>query len=274
MLTDTHCHLYAEAFDEDRALVMARAVEAGVGRILLPNVDGESWAKVPELLAGNSSALCMYPMLGIHPCSVDESWRDLWERMQIALNHQVQQKTQSLECSESMVRDLYYVGIGEIGIDLYWRQDNLALQQEAFLTQVEYAMHCDLPVCIHSRDSLDLILEQTQNLQFRGVYHCYGGNLEQARTIMDRGQYMGIGGTVTFKSNQALRDVLKIIGPVKIVMETDAPYLAPVPYRGKRNEPSMITEVAQCLGDLWGMSAEDAGVLCSRNAADLWGIPL
>lgn len=268
MLTDTHCHLYADAFDEDRSEVMQRAVAAGVGRIFLPNVDLETWNKFPDLVAQSSAELGLYPMLGIHPCSVDEDWSDLWDRMKAALSI-------GLEADSIAVpKPMTFVGIGEIGIDLYWRQDNFALQQEAFLAQVHHAIHLDLPVCIHSRDSLGLILDCTKDVNFRGVYHCYGGNLAQARSIMERGQYMGIGGTVTFKSNQALREVLKRIGPENIVMETDAPYLAPLPYRGKRNEPAMVGKVAQCLGEIWGMSAQGAGDRCSQNAADLWRIPL
>jgi TatD DNase family protein len=275
VLTDTHCHLYSEVFDGDRAEAMAKAVEAGVGRMLLPNVDGESWEKLPDLMAGDSPDLRLYPMLGIHPCSVDETWPQLWDRMKAALGKQGPELSDNFAwVPGNTVGGLDYVGIGEIGIDLYWRQDNLALQQEAFLAQVLHAIHLDLPVCIHSRESLQLILDSTKDLLFRGVYHCYGGSLEQALTITERGQYMGIGGTVTFKSNQALRDVLKIIGPQRVVMETDAPYLAPVPYRGKRNEPFMIAEVAQCLGEIWGMSAEEAGERCSRNAAELWRIPV
>ncbi len=280
MLTDTHCHLYADAFDEDRTEVMQRAVSAGIGRIFLPNVDLESWNKLPDLLSQSTTELSLYSMLGIHPCSVDEGWEVLWHQMKATLGHGPEFEGESIANKDSYnglnqsARLLNVVGIGEIGIDLYWRQDNIALQQEAFLTQVRESIRLDLPVCIHSRESLDLILDCTKGLPFRGVYHCYGGSLEQAHSIMELGQYMGIGGTVTFKSNQALRDVLKSIGPDRVVMETDAPYLAPVPHRGQRNEPAMITEVAQCLGDLWGMSAEEAGERCSRNAADLWRIPL
>lgn len=246
--------------------MMQRAISAGVGRILLPNVDEETWHKLPDLVALSSPALGLYPMLGIHPCSVDDGWQELWARMKEALSGPL-----ALDKSGEP-QPLTYVGIGEIGIDLYWRQDNLALQKEAFMAQVYHAIELDLPVCIHSRESLDLILDCTLETSFRGVYHCFGGTLVQARCIMDRGQYLGIGGTVTFKSNQALRDVLKSIGPEKVLMETDSPYLAPVPYRGQRNEPGMVSEVAQCLGEIWGMSAQEAGAICSRNATDLWGI--
>ena len=279
MLTDTHCHLYADAFDEDRLEVMRRAVAAGVGRIFLPNVDLESWNKLPDLVVQSSVELGLYPMLGIHPCSVDEGWLDLWDQMKLALSPGQREERESGRKMNNQTEltpnalSLNFVGVGEIGIDLYWRQDNLALQQEAFLTQVHEANRLDLPVCIHSRDSLELILELTKGLPFRGVYHCYGGTLEQAQVIMERGQYMGIGGTVTFKANQGLRDVLKRVGPDHVLMETDAPYLAPVPHRGQRNEPAMMAQVAQCLGDLWGMSAEEAGDRCTRNAVDLWRIP-
>jgi len=277
--TDTHCHLYADAFDEDRLEVMRRAVAAGVGRIFLPNVDLESWNKLPDLVAQSSTELGLYPMLGIHPCSVEEGWLDLWDQMKLALRPAQERGGEGSPRSDfnhelsPNALSLNFVGVGEIGIDLYWRQDNLALQQQAFLTQVHEANRLDLPVCIHSRDSLELILELTKDLPFRGVYHCYGGTLEQAEVIMERGQYLGIGGTVTFKAAQGLRDVLKRIGPDHVVMETDAPYLAPVPHRGQRNEPAMMAQVAQCLGDLWGMSAEEAGDRCTRNAADLWRIP-
>lgn len=227
-----------------------------------------------------TAELELYPMLGIHPCSVDEGWMDLWEQMKLALGPgedirgPMESRSYINSSSNLSPRSLTFVGVGEIGIDLYWRQDNLALQQEAFLTQVHEAIRLNLPVCIHSRDSLDLILDLTKDLQFRGVYHCFGGTLEQAHSIMERGQFMGIGGTLTFKANQGLRDVLRSIGPNHVVMETDAPYLAPVPHRGQRNEPAMMTQMAQCLGDLWGMSAAEAGDRCTRNAADLWQIPL
>jgi TatD DNase family protein len=260
MLTDTHSHLYSQAFEEDLEEVMERAVQAGVRRVVLPNVDRDSLGPLTALVRRSNHELSLFGMLGIHPCSVDENWNSLWKDLVSMLEE------------PAIPGAPRFVGIGEIGLDLYWRQDNLDIQKAVFLEQLGVAREMDLPVCIHSRDSLHEILDCTQTLSFRGVFHCFGGNAEEAARITDRGQYLGIGGTLTFKSNGALRELMRGIDRSRILLETDAPYLAPVPFRGKRNEPAMMAEVAACLADLWEMRPDEVALLCSRNAEELFGL--
>lgn len=256
MLTDTHCHLYADAFQEDSLGVLQRASEVGVSRIYLPNVDTSTLEPMRLLLKGYQGDIALRPMLGLHPCSVEEDWEKSWEIIESLLRNPSD--------------ELLPVAVGEIGLDLYWRQDNLDIQKEAMMAQVKVAMELDLPVCFHSRNSLDEILEWTSGMPLRAVYHCFSGNQAQADEIQRRGQYLGLGGTLTFASNRALREVAAGLERKLVLLETDAPYLAPVPHRGQRNEPGWVALVAQELAKIWGVGLEEVAQQTTRNALDLF----
>lgn len=230
--------------------MMQRAQDAGVGMMLLPNVDGES-------VLGMHALEDAYPdrvrsMMGLHPCSVGDDW-------------------------ESVVEDLFswmnrrkYVAVGEIGIDLYWRKDNLDQQKAAFLWQVEQAQRRSLPVVIHSRESTQVILDALGKQSIPGVFHCFSGSLEEARRIIDRGMFVGIGGVVTYKNADKLRSVVQQIDRSRVVLETDSPYLSPFPFRGQRNESARIIEVARVVADCWSISTDEAIEITTSNAQTLF----
>ncbi|MFM7586787.1 MAG: TatD family hydrolase [Bacteroidota bacterium] len=250
VLTDTHTHLYSSQFDDDRDAMMQRAHDSGVRMMLLPNVDLES-------VDGMHALEDAYPevvrsMMGLHPCSVGDDW-------------------------QAVVADLFswldrrkYAAIGEIGIDLYWRKDNLDQQKAAFLWQVEQAQHRSLPVVIHSRESTHVILEALGNQTLPGVFHCFSGSLEEAKRIIDRGMYLGIGGVVTYKNADKLRSVVQQVDRSRVVLETDSPYLSPFPFRGQRNESARIIEVARVVAECWSISTDEAAEICTRNAQNLF----
>lgn len=253
LLTDTHTHLYLAEFDEDREAVFLRAREKGVTRFFLPNIDAGSIESVLKLTHLHPSC---FPMLGLHPCSVKEDYRAQLESLQLWL-----------------VKEHFYA-IGEIGIDLYWDKTFLKEQQEAFRIQIGWAKKMLLPVVIHSRESFNEIIEILQDEKgpdLKGVFHCFTGNAGQAKSVTDLGFYLGIGGVVTYK-NAGLDRVLPHIDPAHIVLETDSPYLTPVPYRGKRNESAYLYEVADKVAAIYGRSVEDIAALTTENSIKLFGI--
>jgi len=256
MFIDTHCHLYSDAFDADREEAVQRAKATGIERILMPNVDAES---VDGMLAMQAAhpAYCM-AMMGLHPCSVAD---DLTE-----LELQLKQVDQYLATGN-------FVAVGEIGIDLFWRQDNLDAQLHAFHAQCSLAVRLGLPVAIHSRSSMQEVISALQSMMNRptGVLHCFTGNVEEALALIDLGFYLGVGGVVTHKQS-TLREVCKAIGPEKLLLETDAPYLAPVPHRGKRNEPAYVPLIAQVLADALEMSLTKLATITTANAYALFPI--
>lgn len=249
-LIDTHTHLFSDSFDQDRDAVVARALAAGINQMLLPNIDKNSIGPLLEL-ADRYPAHCL-PMMGLHPGSVEDDYRE------------------QLDLHYSWFAKRSFVAVGEIGIDLYWRQDNLVAQTDAFLTQVSWAQEFDLPVVIHSRDSTPILLELLADKPVRGVFHCFSGTAEEARTIVDRGMYIGLGGVLTYKNNDALRAVVKAVPLEHIVLETDSPYLPPVPYRGKRNESSYMIAVAETLCTIFGQGMDKIAVATSQNAQKLF----
>lgn len=257
MLTDTHCHLYADAFGDDLQAVLQRAASVGVTRIYLPNVDQATLEPMRSLVEVYQGPIQLRTMLGLHPCSVEETWKEEWEVIEALLR----------ATHPSSKRP---VAVGEIGLDLYWRQDNLALQMAAMMAQIQTAIQLNLPVCFHSRNSMEQLLDCTAGLDFRAVYHCFSGTKEQAETILQRGQYLGVGGTLTFGSNHALRDVIAGVDRTRVILETDAPYLAPVPHRGQRNEPAHVSLVAKELGALWDMDIEEVAERTTQNALALF----
>lgn len=253
-MIDTHLHLYADEFSEDRSTVINRALEAGVTKFLLPNIDLQSVDGMHELEVNYPDQF--YPMMGLHPCSVERNYQDVLAEIK---KHLYARK---------------YIAVGEIGIDLYWDKSTYAIQKAAFNIQCEWAMDLGLPIVIHSRESIDEIIELLEPLkgQITGVFHCFTGTVKQVRAILDLGFYVGVGGVVTFK-NTTLRDVLKEgVDKQRIILETDSPYLAPTPYRGKRNEPSYLVEICQTLADVYECSVDEIDEVTTANALRLFNL--
>jgi TatD DNase family protein len=255
VLTDTHAHLYVQEFENDIDLVMEAAFEAGVSRIFLPNIDVRSIASL-DLLASRYPNR-VFPMMGMHPCSVKESFRE------------------DLGIIKNQLYGGKYVAVGEIGIDLYWDKSTLPMQIEAFEEQVKWAKELSIPIAIHARDSFDEIFEvmdRVHDEQLRGVFHCFTGSLEQAKKIMTyQGFFMGIGGVLTYPKAQ-LDLVLKEIPMEYLVLETDSPYLPPVPFRGKRNQSSYVKIVAEKLAEIKGISVEEIAQITTENSKTLFGV--
>jgi TatD DNase family protein len=247
-LIDTHAHIYQEDFLDDIEAIMLRAKENGVSKIYLPNVDVASIKEVKDLVAKNSELFI--PMMGLHPCYVKDDYKE------------------QLSIIEKELRDSTYAAVGEIGIDLYWDKTYFAQQQDAFRTQIRWAIELNLPIIIHARDSLQeifQILDEEHKPSLKGIFHCFGGSLEDAQKIISYGFKMGIGGTVTYK-NSKLPEVLKNVDLKHIVLETDAPYLPPVPHRGQRNESSYVKLLALKLCDIYGMSLDEVANATTANA--------
>jgi len=252
---DTHTHLYSNEFDTDREAAVHKAFESGVEIMLLPNIDHNSWQPMLELCS-QFPANC-FAMAGLHPTSV------LPETVESEMAEVVRQ----LESGN-------YIAIGEIGIDLYWDKMHQVLQEEVFLYQVQLAKKYKLPIAIHVRKSFGevwRILESENGPGLKGVFHCFPGDEMQARQVIDAGFILGIGGVVTFK-NSHLQKVVAAVGPEHIILETDAPYLAPVPYRGKRNEPSYIPVIAEKVAELCGLSVETVAEITTGNAKRLFNL--
>lgn len=251
---DTHTHLFHTQFDEDRAEMMKRCEQSGVSRVLLPNIDIHTVDRMMAMVAEYPGVA--FPMMGIHPTHIGEDREE-----------QLAAVEQAFEDNADA-----FVAVGEIGIDLYWEKDKLAWQQEAFARQIDVALKYDKPIVIHARDSFDEIfevLEQKQNGLLTGVLHCFTGNLEQANKCLELGMYLGIGGVATFK-NGGLDAVLPHVPTDKLVLETDSPYLAPVPYRGKRNESSYVPIVAQRVAELTGLKLSEVASITTENAEQLF----
>ncbi|TVQ45753.1 MAG: TatD family deoxyribonuclease [Saprospirales bacterium] len=232
MLIDSHSHLYVDAFLEDIDAVIERAKEAGVEKIVLPNIDKASLQSMFDL-AEKHPHYCL-PAVGLHPCSVKEDYRSVLEGMEGHLG------------AEGII------AVGETGIDMYWDKTTLEIQQEAFRIQINWAKEKNLPIIIHSRDSLDLTISEIEGAQdgrLKGIFHCFTGNLDQVKKIRDLGFFMGLGGVVTYK-NGGMDKILPYSGLDNMILETDAPYLAPVPFRGKRNEPAYLKNIAERVSEL------------------------
>ena len=251
---DTHAHLYAEEFSEDIDEVISRATQQGVSKLLLPDIDSNSRKSMMELHS-RFPETC-FPMIGLHPTSVKEDYiSELQEIEKIITTHK-------------------FYGIGETGIDLYWDKTFIHEQIEAFTFQIELAIRHNLPVIIHSRKSLHEIfpiLKKYFHRGLSGVFHCFPGNISEARQVIDMGFYLGIGGVVTYK-NSSMAAVVQHFGLDNLVLETDAPYLPPVPYRGQRNESSYIPEIASFISRLITIPPEEVAFATSANAGKLFHI--
>lgn len=254
LLTDTHAHLYAEQFDNDRGEMIKKSIDLGIKRIFLPNIDSSS---INSMLALEQAfPKNCFAMMGLHPCSVNSNYK------------------KELAIAEQWLAKRNFCAIGEIGIDLYWDKTYLKEQQDAFITQINWAKQHNLPFVIHCRDAFNEIFEILDKLNdetMRGIFHCFTGTLEQAKHIISYGGFkLGIGGVVTFK-NAGLDKVVEQINLKHIVLETDAPYLAPTPYRGKRNETPYLINIADKISDLHQLSIEKIAKITTDNAKEVFG---
>lgn len=252
-LIDTHSHLYTSDFNNDINDVLVRAVENGVQKILLPAIDAETHEQMLAL-ESRYPAVCM-AMMGLHPCSVKDNWE---EELIIVEKHLQQRK---------------FIAIGEIGLDFYWDTAFSLQQYEAFNIQMQWAMERKLPIVVHTRNAMQETIEAVQPFArkgLRGIFHCFGDDVETAHKIIDMGFLLGIGGVLTYKKS-GLAETLKHIDLKHLVLETDAPYLTPVPYRGKRNESAYLKIIAEQLASVKNISIEEVQKGTTSNAEKLFG---
>ena len=251
-LVDTHTHLYDPAFDVDREATVQRALEAGVGMMLMPNVDASTVAPMLELHEQYPD--CTRVMMGLQPEEVKEDYKQVLDLMEKELERGI------------------YVGVGEVGLDFYWDSTFEKEQLDAFETQLDWAKQLGLPLSIHCRNAFDKmvrILEHKQDGGLRGIMHCFTGTEEEAKVYLELGFHLGLGGVTTYK-NCGVKDYLPNLPLDRIVLETDAPYLAPVPCRGKRNEPAFLVHTAQKIADILQIPVEELTATTTANARSLF----
>ena len=255
-MIDTHAHIYSSKFDEDREEVLNRAKETGVKYLLLPNIDMESIRPMLDLCDSQQNCI---PMMGLHPCSIDATYLETLEEIRIELFKSKEQ----------------YIAVGEIGIDLYWDKTYVQEQIDSFRKQIQWAKELKLPIVIHARDSypeIFQVLDQENDRVLSGVFHCFSGTENDAQHILSYGGFkMGIGGTITYKKSK-LPDVIKNIDLENILLETDSPYLAPRPFRGKRNESSYLSFVVTKLSEIYECSESQIIERSTLNAEELFNI--
>ena len=252
-MIDTHAHIFLDEFHQDIDAVILRAREAGIKKILLPNINVNSMDAMKKLTKDYSD-LCV-PMMGLHPCYVKEDYKQALQKVE-----------------QELFEGNSYTAVGEIGTDLYWDKTFWQVQKEAFNIQCQWALELNLPVAIHCRESVEETIQLVKPLAekgLKGVFHCFSGSVEQGKQIIELGFYLGIGGVSTFK-NGGLDKVIPSLGTKKLVMETDSPYLTPVPYRGKRNEPCYLTKVVEKLAFFLQKSKEEVIETTTRNAKYLF----
>lgn len=253
-MIDTHAHVYLDEFKSDLGAVIDRAKEKGISRILMPAINSETHDLMLETER-------QYPqncisMMGLHPCSVKGNYR---EELRLVTDNLAKRR---------------FVAVGEIGLDFYWDTTFKEEQLDAFHQQVELALHYDIPIVIHSRQATDECIDLVKDHQkgkLKGVFHCFSGSADQASRIIDLGLYLGIGGVLTYK-NSGLDEVCRLVDPNYLVLETDAPYLSPVPFRGKRNESSYLIYIVQKLADARQMAVQEITEVTTRNAENLFGL--
>ena len=254
ILTDTHTHLYAEQFNEDRAEVVQRAIANGVKRFFIPAIDSETTESMLELEKQFPDN--MFLMMGLHPTHVKENYKD------------------ELAHVKKWLDKRNFFAVGEIGIDLYWDKSFLKQQQDAFKQQIEWAKEKNLPIVIHCRDAFNEVfevLEEVNDDKLHGIFHCFTGNLAQAKQAIKYNMKLGIGGVATFK-NGKIDTFLNQIPLKNIVLETDAPYLAPTPFRGKRNESSYLLNIAEKVSDIYQLSLPEIAQITTANAKAVFGV--
>lgn len=254
IITDTHTHLYSDAFNEDRKEMIQRALDENVSRFFIPAIDSSYTDAMLQLKEDFPNHVFL--MMGLHPTSVKDTYKE------------------ELIHVEEMLATHKFYAIGEIGIDLYWDKSTLQIQIEVFKHQIRLAKQYKLPIVIHCRDAFDEIfevLEEEKSDDLFGIFHCFTGNLEQAKKAISYNMKLGIGGVVTFK-NGGIDQILNQIDLKNVVLETDSPYLAPKPYRGKRNESSYIIKVLEKLSDIYGISTEKIAEITTQNSKDIFNI--
>jgi TatD DNase family protein len=255
MFVDTHTHLYDDRLTEAKQDEMIRrAFDSGVQKLYMPNCDQHT---IPGMLriAKDFPGQCL-PMIGLHPTYIKNDYEE------------------ELSIIKSYLGKEPFAAIGEIGLDYYWDKTFVAQQKDAFERQIGWALQHKLPIVIHSREAMTDCIEivrSKQNGKLRGIFHCFSGTMEEAQQIIDLGFLLGIGGVVTYKSNKALQEIVQTVPLESLVLETDAPYLSPVPFRGKRNESSYLTFVAEKLAELRGISMDEVGQVTTANAKKLFG---
>lgn len=253
ILTDTHTHLYSEEFYEDRDKMIQNAIDSGVSRLFVPSIDSSYTQKMYALEAQYPENVFL--MMGLHPCYVKENYEEELAHVNTELTNRK------------------FAAIGEIGIDLFWDKSFLKQQQEVFVKQIQLAKQYKLPINIHCREAFNEvfeILEQEKSAELWGIFHCFTGDFNQAQQAISCGMKLGIGGVATFK-NGKIDQYLNEIDLKHIVLETDAPYLAPVPYRGKRNESSYVKLVAEKLSEIYQLPIEDIATITTQNSKDIFG---
>lgn len=251
-LIDTHAHLYLADFDTDRAEMLLRLQEAGVHRVFLPAIDSTTHESMINL--EDSHPFCK-AMMGVHPCSIKSNYRE------------------ELDKAKKWWNNRSFIAVGEIGLDFYWDRTFEKEQYLAFREQIDWALEKGVPIVIHSRNATLAcveVLKEYKNTSLKGVFHCFSGSLEEAREILKLGFYLGIGGVLTYK-NAGIAQVVEQLPLDQIILETDAPYLTPVPHRGKRNESSYVTLVAEKIATLKRMTYEEVARLTTQNAESLFG---
>jgi TatD DNase family protein len=250
-LIDTHAHIYLPEFDSDRTSIIEASSNEGVSKIIMPAIDSRTHEI--QIEAEKNYPSC-YSMMGLHPCSVTDEY-DV-----------------ELEIIKEWFAKRSFLAVGEIGLDFYWDRSFEKQQYEAFIKQIKFALETDLPIVIHSRNSIDQCIEVVKGYKnLKGIFHCFSGNSSQAKQIIESGFYLGIGGVVTFK-NSGLDKVISEIGLDKVVLETDAPYLAPVPFRGKRNESSYLKYVVEKLVTITGKEKEEVAKITTDNAFKIFNL--
>lgn len=254
MLIDTHTHIYSQEFDTDIDEVIERSLQNDIHKLFMPNIDSSSIK--PMLDLSNRYKQICYPMMGIHPTSVNTDFQE------------------ELEVIEYWLDKHKFIAIGEIGIDMYWDQTFREEQEYVFRQQLKYAQQLNLPVVIHTRDSFDIAFEnilKENNGNLKGVFHCFTGTVKQANKVLDMGFKIGVGGVITFK-NSGIAELVSQLKPHDIVLETDAPYLAPVPFRGKRNESSYLKHIAQKVAEVFELPLEQIEDITSQTALELFNL--
>lgn len=254
-LIETHAHLYSKKFDSDRKEVIQKAMDAGIAKFFMPNIDLES---IPGMLEieRDFPGVC-YSMLGLHPCDVGPDFESQLSQM------------------EEWWEKHPFCAVGETGIDLYWDKTYFEQQQESLRRHIRWAKQKSLPLVLHCRSSLDetiALVESMHREGLTGIFHCFSGNLSQARRVVDMGFYLGIGGTLTYK-NSGLGEVVAAVGLDHLVLETDSPFLAPVPFRGKRNSPEYIPYIAEKMAEFVQTSVEEVATKTSNNAMTVFKQP-
>lgn len=253
ILIDTHCHLYSQELKPDIEAVMERALSCGISRFYMPAIDSEV---INDMLALEAQypGVCI-PMMGLHPCYVKGNYRH------------------ELSITEEWLAKRPFVAIGEIGLDFYWDTSFVKEQYEAFCMQMTWALDKGLPIIIHTRNAMDETIEAVKHFAdrgLRGIFHCFSGNAASAKQVVDMGFSLGIGGVITYK-NGGLPEALENIGIEHLVLETDAPYLSPVPFRGKRNESSYLSYILNKLAEIKKMPTEEVAAITTANAQKIFG---